>query len=131
MEAVRAAEEFFTAGGPERNFPSRAMPVDMEGEMPEPTAQMHQAMTSFAQVLQGQSALLARLVERLDDRQSPKAAPLGAQQVQCFQCGGPHMKRHCPESRRPAQARGAPNNYNHVSPVPKARSGNAQGPAQA
>ena len=87
MEAVRAAEEFFLAGGAEKNYFQWAMLVEMEDEAPEAAGQEQQGMPYLANILQGQMTVLTRLVDWLESQGTPFLAAIGQRQVECYQCG--------------------------------------------
>jgi len=106
-EAVQAAEEFATVGGNERAGRSQAMHVGDEG--------VTTALAALTEAVQTQSALLTQLVMNAASTgvagspvTSKPSKP--ARKLACYQCGGPHLKRQCPQL---------------VS-----HSGNGQGPAQ-
>ena len=126
-EAVVAAEEFF---GCDRGMPSqRAMPVEMEEKANQVRDPLRESLTSFSNILQSQSTLLAKLLTHLESGGATgRGPPSGARKVECFECGGPHYKRNCPNSRGPQRTFGGSNNRG--SGPQKSGQGNANGPAQ-
>ena len=135
MEAVQAAEEFFTAGGSERTFSSqRAMPVEADYEVVAMARedQLHKSLAGFSQLLEGQTALLTKLLDRLEDRR-PVSTPAqtGTGRVRCYECGGPHFKRHCTQESARQGSNGRANGSGTNQPAQRSRPGNDQDPLRA
>jgi len=117
-EAVQAADEFITVGGGERPNKSLIMNVEDEGMHSE----CSKGIASLTEAVQAQTALLTQLVLRTAGMgvASSQTAGMGAtsshgnskpaRKLTCYQCGGPHLKRQCPQVLM--------------------QSGNGQGPAQ-
>ena len=128
-EAVIAAEEFF---GYDRGVSSqRAMPVDMEEKANQVRDPLQESLTSFSSILQSQATLLTKLLQRLESGGSvDRGAPSRNKKVECFECGGPHYKRNCPNSRGPQRTSSGQNNRGAGSSTYKSGQGNANGPAQ-
>ena len=129
MEAVKAAEEFFTACGPEKAY-ARAMPVELDLGKVElgATHQLQRDFEGLANMMREQTALLTKLVGSLEDRR-PARRNGGSGSVACFECGGPHLKRNCPRvGTRQGNGMAAGRGTNQSNQGP--RQGNGQGPAQ-
>ena len=97
-EAVRATEEFLAIheAGPR----PRANAVEQATEESKPAQEVTQAgFMMMAEAMQTQTALLQQLVLRLGTMSSPANQPPPQPQstpLQCYSCGGPHLKKHCP-----------------------------------
>ena len=149
-EAVVAAEEFFgyntldytssrampvdtegTTADQLDYIPSRAKPVDIKGTTTPAEDHLQKTLVSFSNILQSQSTLLTKLLQSLGDgRSNLREAPSNFRKVECFECGGPHYKRSCPNVRSQQRTFGGPNNNGVGSSQAKSRQGNANGPAQ-
>ena len=108
-DAARAADEYFAI----HSSAPRAMPVEDVG--PPSLSPLEQGVAALSEAIQQQMMLLQQLVERMNQA-SPQPVP--QKTVACYNCGGPHLKRRCPQLR-------ASNNQ-----APSSPSGNATGPAQ-
>lgn len=122
-EAISAAEDFFAVGGVENTTKFSARPAGGETEgaslqMSENMAKLMatiQASTQAAQAAsQAQTTLLTQVLARLATPAVPingppvqyngPPVPINSSQNQtqvrplaCYGCGGPHLKRHCPQ----------------------------------
>ena len=130
MEAVKAAEEFFTVCGQER-APARAMPVETDlgkVELDSGAHQLQQSMAGFASMMQQQMALLTKLLGSLGERR-PSGGANSSGSVNCFECGGPHFKRNCPRLSA-QQGNGKTAGPGTFQSNQRPQQGNGQGPAQ-
>ena len=117
QQAVGAAEEYFSVGGPEKPTRPTVMVVgeqEANCEQSQVKTTLMESVTRMVEAVQAQSALLTRVIDRLAQAENRSAQPAPpARNMACFKCGGPHTWRQCT-----------------VPGVPKA-SGNAQGPTLA
>ena len=116
-EAVRATEDFLAVhlAGPR----PRAHVVEQTEEEVETTPAAEAGLMIMAEAIRTQTALLQQILMQLNTRQMPSAqapAPQKDQQIRCYDCGGPHFKRNCPQ-RQTTQSQGQ-------------QPGNGVGPAQ-
>ena len=118
-EAVRATEDFLAihVSGPRPRAHAVEPVVEVEQAVVSP---VESGMTAMAEAIKLQTALLQQIVAQLATRPNvtSQAPAQGNQVVKCFNCGGPHYRKHCPQ-------RQVSNN------VMTQQTGNAYGPAQA
>ena len=96
-----------------------------------PTAKTINILVNFSKILQGQSRLLTRLLTSLESGNLvSRGAPVGNKKVACFECGGPHYKRNCPNLRGPKRTPSGQNNQGVGPATYRSGQGNANGPAQ-
>ena len=119
-EAVRATEEFLAIheSGPK----PRAHVVERAPEEPAPAQEISDAgFRMMAEAMRTQTALLQQLILQLGSSQTQpvpsQPPPQPNAPLQCYSCGGPHLKRNCPSG----QVAGRQTN----------QTGNGIGPAQA
>ena len=118
QEAVGAAEEYFSVGGPDKLPRPTAMVVGDQEELDRGGTKVEiglaASLARVAEAVQAQSALLTRMLEQMAKREPTPAMPTNPpRNLTCFRCGGPHRWRQCP-------AQDATN-----------ASGNGRGPTQA
>lgn len=131
LEAVRATEEFLAIGGERGQSGGRVMPIGEDEE--DITIQtLERGLVSVTNAITTQSALLTKLIEQLGDQRQParRSIPQGRGNIQCYGCGGPHLRRNCPGQEASTKR------DSRTTPVVTADSrgsmpGNEQGPAQA
>ena len=117
-EAVRATEDFLAVhlAGPR----PRAHVVEQTEEESATTPTAETGLMIMAEAIRTQTALLQQILMQLNVRQTPSVPAPAHQkdtQIKCYDCGGPHLKRNCPQ-RQTTQFQGQ-------------QSGNGVGPAQA
>ena len=109
-EAVRATEEFLAIheAGPR----PRANAVE-QTEEPTPAKEMAEAgFLMMAEAMKTQTNLLQQLILQLGSLQMPTAqssppAPVTKAPLQCYSCGGPHLKKYCPSKQRTQTGNGS------------------------
>ena len=117
-EAVRATEDFLAVhlAGPR----PRAHVVEQTDEEPPSTPATEAGLVIMAEAIRTQTALLQQILIQLSTRQTlsaPSTTQQKDQPLQCYECGGPHIKRNCPQRQT-------------TQPL-RTQSGNGVGPAQA
>ena len=112
-EATRATEDFLAihTAGPR----PRAHTVEqMVEQTTTPQADETAGLMMMAEAIKNQTAILQQIILKLSSTPQPQpAAPQPAQPRGCYDCGGPHLRRNCPQKSTNQQ------------------SGNGRGPAQA
>ena len=132
-EAVRAAEEFFAIGGERTQAGGRVMPIGDEEEE-RAIQSLERGLVSVTNAIATQSALLTKLIEQLGEQRQPlqRNIPQGRGNIQCYGCGGPHLKRNCPgRGQEVSSKRGYSNALADAKDSRGPIQGNEQGPAQA
>ena len=103
VDLVQAVDEWMAIGGAESGH-SRVSARVVEAESPP-----QPDLSVLAKVLEAQSLLLSKLLAKVEALEAPRApAPQPSRQAWrqpspsdgCFQCGGPHWKRDCPQGRQ-------------------------------
>ena len=104
--AVTTAEDYLQIGGSESRYSGRpAVRVVEEPEEPE------DRLDQVLQAIQKQTECLGQLMTFLSagptaqsggERQAPSS---GRRKLECYNCGGGHMKRNCPQLHRGAGAK--------------------------
>ena len=121
-EAARAVEDFLAVhtAGPR----PRAHAVDQMASENVTTPQQTEMMV-MAEAIKSQTAILQQIVMQLSARQTaPRQEPVRQQTQQqaqptgCYDCGGPHYRRNCPQRKA-------------AGPSSTQQQGNENGPAQA
>ena len=135
VELVQAVDEYMAVGGLDKYPAVNARVVEAESP-PQPD------LGALAKVLEAQSLLLSKLLAKVEALEASRIPQQPARQAWrqpspsdgCFQCGGPHWKRDCPQGRqgrpqgRPGRQQGPRGRY---SPSPTAQqSGNGGGPVR-
>ena len=119
-EAARAVEDFLAihTAGPR----PRAHVVDQIGGEPAAPQQTDtMGLMVMAEAIKSQTAILQQIMAQLSTTQSAPRRQPAEQPVQttgCYDCGGPHLKRNCPQRRT-------------MAPAQAQQAGNGHGPAQA
>ena len=133
LEAARAAEEFLAVGGERTQAGGRVMPVGDEAE-DQAIKALERGLVSVTNAISTQSALLTQLIEQLGEQKRAvhNAIPQNRGNLQCYGCGGPHLKRNCPGRGQGVSGKGG---YGSASAGARDSrgpiQGNEQGPAQA
>ena len=114
-EAVRTTEDFLAiqTAGPR---PRAHVVEQAEEETCTSPSATELGLAAMAEAIRQQTALLQQVILQLGQQQTTASLPpvqRQDQQLECYNCGGPHFKRNCPSNQSTGQA------------------GNARGPAQA
>ena len=116
--AVRAAEDFLAIqnSGPRPRAHVVEQPAAEESAIQQP---VDSGLTLMAEALKNQTALLQQVLLQLANLQRPVTQPANPQMttLKCYGCGGPHLKRNCPQ-------------YQMSNSQLSQQAGNGHGPAQ-
>jgi hypothetical protein len=90
---IKEIEDFKAAGGSDSRMSASARVAQVEGETEDP-------LVALSKAVERQTAMFAILMERLVERTATGNPPADRvrRPMACFGCGGPHMKRDCPQT---------------------------------
>ena len=133
VDLVQSVDEYLAVGGTDARHPTVSARV-VEAEC------LPSELSTLAKVVEQQNLLISKLLERVEALEASREVPRPPRNAWqpspsdgCFQCGGPHWKRNCPQGRpsRQGQQDRGPQPRGRYSPSPVAqRSGNGGGPVQ-
>ena len=106
QDAIQLIEDFLQVGGESKTSKVTAVTEvatedkKMEPQAPEVTTILAQTLAALKQVMELQTATLGVL------RDSKVSATKERKPVVCYECGGPHIKKNCPQLEKTSQKSG-------------------------
>lgn len=86
-EAVQKADEYLQIGDNSPTIVSNIQNSSTETNSSQTTQNLHETIKGLQTLLETQTEMLKKLMER--------------KPIKCFECGGPHRKRFCPQLKNP------------------------------